>query len=194
MPAITAAERPNSDDYPLLGVNWDSAAAYCNWLSAKTGKKYRLPTEAEWEKAARGTDQRRYPWGNNIDRSYANYVGAQPFDTGRPAGFYDGSKRGDLQTHSNASPYGAFDMAGNVMEWCSDWYSRDYYSSLAAQESEGAGGGRLPRGARRNVLHGAVRTAVVRAVGCVAFVSGSPHGRLPRRARAISCSLSAPTR
>ena len=56
---------PNSDGYPLLGVNWDSATAYCNWLSAKTGKKYRLPTEAEWEKAARGTDQRRYPWGNN---------------------------------------------------------------------------------------------------------------------------------
>ena len=56
---------PDSDDYPLLGVNWDSAVAYCNWLSAKTGKKYRLPTEAEWEKAARGTDQRRYPWGND---------------------------------------------------------------------------------------------------------------------------------
>src|SRR5690348_6628443 len=61
---------PDSDNYPLLGVNWDSAVAYCNWLSAKTGKKYRLPTEAEWEKAARGTDQRRYPWGNDIDRSY----------------------------------------------------------------------------------------------------------------------------
>jgi formylglycine-generating enzyme required for sulfatase activity len=119
---------PDSDPYPVLGVNWDSAAAYCNWLSAKTGRRYRLPTEAEWEKAARGTDQRKFPWGNTIDRSYANFVGSQPFDTGRPVGFYDGSRRGDFQTHSNASPYGAMDMAGNVMEWCQDWYSRDYYA------------------------------------------------------------------
>ncbi len=74
---------PDSDPYPVLGVNWDSAVAYTNWLSAKTGQRYRLPTEAEWEKAARGTDQRRYPWGNTIDRSLANYVGAQRFDTGQ---------------------------------------------------------------------------------------------------------------
>ena len=106
---------PDSDDYPLLGVNWDSAVAYGNWLSAKTGRKYRLPTEAEWEKAARGTDQRRFPWGNTIDRSFANFVGSQTFDTGRPVGFYDGSKRGDLQTHSNASPYGA--STWRAMSW-----------------------------------------------------------------------------
>src|SRR5581483_8556431 len=93
---------PSSDNYPVLGVNWDSAVAYCNWLSAKTGKKYRLPTEAEWEKAARGTDQRRYPWGNSIDKSYANFVGTQTFDTGRPVGFFDGSKHGDFETHNNA--------------------------------------------------------------------------------------------
>jgi formylglycine-generating enzyme required for sulfatase activity len=139
---------PGSDEYPVLGVNWDSAVAYCNWLSAKTGKKYRLPTEAEWEKAARGTDQRRYPWGNEIDHSDANYVGAQPFDTGLPAGFYDGSKRGELQTHSNASPYGAFDMAGNVMEWCQDWYSRDYYSVSPRKNPKGpeTGAYRVVRG------------------------------------------------
>jgi formylglycine-generating enzyme required for sulfatase activity len=139
---------PGSDDYPLLGVNWDSAVAYCNWLSAKTGKKYRLPTEAEWEKAARGTDQRRYPWGNNIDRSFANYAGAQSFDTGRLVGFYDGSVRGSEPTHSNASPYGAFDMAGNVMEWCSDWYSRDYYAVSPRKNPKGPAEGayRVMRG------------------------------------------------
>jgi formylglycine-generating enzyme required for sulfatase activity len=128
---------PDSDNYPLLGVNWDAATAYCNWLSAKTGKRNRLPTEAEWEKAARCTDQRRYPWGNTIDPSYANYTGAQKFDTGEPVGFYDGSLRAQLQTHSNASPYGAFDMAGNVMEWCQDWYSRDYYAASPRKNPKG---------------------------------------------------------
>lgn len=128
---------PNSDNYPVLGVNWDGATAYCNWLSIKTGKKYRLPTEAEWEKAARGTDQRRFPWGNTIDHSYANFAGSQRFDTGQLVGYYDGAKHSDVQTHNGASPYGAMEMAGNVMEWCSDWYSRSYYSVSAKKNPKG---------------------------------------------------------
>ncbi len=128
---------PGTDAYPALGVNWDAATAYTAWLSARTGKRYRLPTEAEWEKAARGTDRRRYPWGQAIDHSYANFVGAQAFDTVQPVGFYDGSVRGTLQTHSNASPYGAFDLAGNVMEWCQDWYARDYYAVSPRKNPKG---------------------------------------------------------
>ncbi len=139
---------PESGNYPVIGVNWDSATAYCNWVSAKTGKTYRLPTEAEWEKAARGTDQRRYPWGNSIDHSYANFVGSQKMDTVREVGFYNGTGRGEVTTHSNASPYGAFDMAGNVMEWCQDWYSRDYYAKSARKNPKGpaAGAYRVVRG------------------------------------------------
>lgn len=139
---------PNSDDYPVIGVNWDAAVAYCNWVSAKSGKKYRLPTEAEWEKAARGTDLRRFPWGNAADRSRANYVGAQAFDTAFPVGYYDGSDRNGLKTASGASPYGAHDMAGNLQEWCGDWYARDYYQSSPKKNPKGPATGayRVVRG------------------------------------------------
>ena len=97
-------------------MNWDAATAYCAWLSAKTGKRYRLPTEAEWEKAARGSDARAYAFGNYIERSQANFVGAQAYDTVVPVG----------SLSAGASPYGAFDMSGNVFEWTQDWYDRDY--------------------------------------------------------------------
>ena len=139
---------PNSDPYPVIGVNWDSAVAYTKWISEKTGKTYRLPTEAEWEKAARGTDGRRFPWGNTIDRSYANYSGSQAYDTVMPVGTFDGSRRGELQTRSNASPYGALDMAGNVMEWCLDWYDRDYYAKSPRKNPKGPATGayRVVRG------------------------------------------------
>jgi formylglycine-generating enzyme required for sulfatase activity len=127
-----------SDDYPVIGVNWDAATAYCAWLSAKTGKRYRLPTEAEWEKAARGTDGRRYPAGNSIDRSQANFVGAQAYDTVMPVG----------SLPAGASPYGAFDMAGNALEWTQDWYDRDYYASSPRRNPQGPATGayRVVRG------------------------------------------------
>jgi formylglycine-generating enzyme required for sulfatase activity len=129
---------PDSDDYPVIGVNWDAATAYCAWLSAKTGKRYRLPTEAEWEKAARGADARLYPFGPTIDRERANYVGAQAYDTVMKVGALAGG----------ASPYGAFDMAGNVLEWTQDWYDRDYYAASPRKNPRGPAGGayRVVRG------------------------------------------------
>ncbi len=107
----------NGKNQPVVGVNWNDAIAYCNWLSEKTNKKYRLPTEAEWEKAARGTDGRIYPWGNSEpDIQKANFMD---------------QNHKTVSVRNNplgASPFGLMHMAGNVWEWCSDWYDEDYYS------------------------------------------------------------------
>jgi formylglycine-generating enzyme required for sulfatase activity len=148
---------PGNENFPVVGVNLYEANAYCNWLSDKTGEIYRLPTEAEWEKAARGTDQRRYPWGNNIDNSYANYYkSGDPYEndssfTGglTPVGFYDGDINNGFSTHNNASPYGACDMAGNVWEWISDPWDPHYYSESATDNPTGPAPGDsidFPRG------------------------------------------------
>jgi formylglycine-generating enzyme required for sulfatase activity len=134
---------PGNENYPVVGVNWHEAMAYCKWLSHKTGHTYRLPTEAQWEKAARGTDQRRYAWGNRIDETYANYDNGG--DRGKkqlkPVGYYDGSTRKGFKTNDNASPYGAYDMIGNITEWCYDWYDVSYYSYSPGKNPQGPGSG-----------------------------------------------------
>ncbi|MFC1639484.1 formylglycine-generating enzyme family protein [Gemmatimonadota bacterium] len=134
---------PGNELYPVVGVSWQEAMAYSSWLSEKTGEVYRLPTEAEWEKAARGSSQTRFPWGNKISSSYASFDRGQARDKMRlsPAGFYDGQVRDGIETISNASPYGVFDLAGNTSEWCSDWYDRGYYSRSPAVNPTGPASG-----------------------------------------------------
>jgi formylglycine-generating enzyme required for sulfatase activity len=112
-------------DHPVVNVSWNNAVAYCQWLSEKTGKPYRLPTEAEWEKAARGTDGRIYPWGNDWDPAKLNSAEGGARDT-TPVGQY--SPMGD-------SPYGCADMAGNVWEWCADWFDEKEYQRRAASRT-----------------------------------------------------------
>jgi len=107
-PALWDEETWTHDDrLPVVGVSWYEAYAYCQWLSAETGLGYRLPTEAEWEKAARGTDGRLYPWGNVFDAARCN-TRASDLQRTTPVGHY--SPAGD-------SPYGCADMVGNVSEW-----------------------------------------------------------------------------
>jgi formylglycine-generating enzyme required for sulfatase activity len=129
-------------DHPVVNVSWNDAVAYCQWLSEKTGRNYRLPTEAEWEKAAGWDGQAgkrwRYPWGDDFDSEKCNTAEGGSGNT-TPVGQY--SPAGD-------SPYGAVDMAGNVWEWCQDWFAQDYYQHSPSENPPGPekGDSRVLRG------------------------------------------------
>lgn len=98
---------------PVVGVNWFEADAYCRWLAAMTGIEFRLPDELEWEKAARGTDGREFPWGEKFDSALCN-TNKSYIETTTPVGLYPGG----------VSPFGLFDASGNVWEWTSSWYEK----------------------------------------------------------------------
>ncbi len=108
------------DNHPVVMVSWHEAVAYCEWLSQKTNDlgwngEFRLPTEAQWEKAGRGSDGRIYPWGDEIDPNRTNYSETGIGNTS-PVGCFTGGK----------SPFGVLDMAGNVWEWCEDLWHDNY--------------------------------------------------------------------
>ncbi len=136
--------------HPVTQVSWYDADAYCRWVGGS------LPTEQQWEKAARGTDGRIYPWGDEFDGTLLNYKdasfdGDMNFNDGfrftAPVGSYP----------QGASPYGALDMAGNVWEWTADWYQGGYNPLPSVQNPNGPA--RVLRGGSWNHEQAGMRAA-----------------------------------
>ncbi|MFH1562484.1 MAG: SUMF1/EgtB/PvdO family nonheme iron enzyme [Nitrospirota bacterium] len=118
------------DDQPVVNVSWYEAYMYAFWVGR------RLPSEAEWEKVARGTDARKYPWGSKFDPKRCNTREGKI------------GKTTPVRKYNEISPYGCIDMAGNVLEWCADWYDKDYYKNSPDKNPKGADKGifRVARG------------------------------------------------
>jgi len=145
------------EDHPIVKVSWHDAKAYANWAGAH------LPTEAQWEKAARGTDGRVYPWGDDWDPSRCRCSLRLLGDAGStsPVGSYP----------SGASPYGCHDMSGNVWEWCADWYDEDYYAKAPSRNPTG------PSSGQRRVVRGGAWYDVLEVDLRASYRWSSPDGR-----------------
>ncbi len=139
--------------HPVTLVRLADALAYCGWLSRSTGRTVRLPSEAEWEKAARGgLDGKRYPWGDRLDRNMANFLTDPAQKT----------LQGTTQCRSfPQNGHGLFDMAGNVWEWVQDWYDPHYYASAPFRNPPGPEEGTL-----RLLRGGSWLVADVRMLSC----------------------------
>ena len=161
-----------TDNHPVVGVSWNDAQEYMKWLSKKTGRKYRLPTEAEWEYAVKsGGKKVRYAWGNGEPyikgkkaANIADESAKKKFGwMGSWEGYDDGYVYTSLVGNFEPNELGLYDMTGNVWEWCSDWYSSDYYKKSQSQshnpEGPSSGSGRVVRGGGWNDFPRSVRAS-----------------------------------
>jgi formylglycine-generating enzyme required for sulfatase activity len=165
----------NGSEQPVVGVSWFEAGRYCEWLSAESGRKFRLPTEAEWERAARGgREPAPFPWGDEPPQSLPSYAGRceSYWKSGpEPVG------RGD------ANGYGLYNMCDNVHEWCSDWYSPDYYA--VSPESNPRG----PASGERRASRGGSWRHHIKMSRCAARSSIPPEFRYADYGFRVACDV-----
>ena len=147
----------NHPQQPVVGISWFEAVRYCDWLRDVSDKPIRLPSEAEWERAARGgAEGRLFPWGNDPPESLPNY--ASRWKSGP-----------EPVAHSPANEYRLYDICENVHEWCSDWYQADYYSVSPARNPRG------PQQGERRASRGGSWRHHVKVTRCSARSSIPPH-------------------
>jgi formylglycine-generating enzyme required for sulfatase activity len=152
-PRFWQDERFNAPEQPVVGVSWHDAVAYCEWLSRATGRRFRLPTEAEREKAARGgVEGAQYPWGDDAGEDEGRFAQDAP----RAVGL------------SEANGFGLYDMGYNVHEWCSDWYDAGYYARSPERDPRG------PRIGTRRASRGGAWRHQVKIARCAARSSLDP--------------------
>lgn len=144
-------------EQPVVGPCWHEATQYCEWLSTSTGEKYRLPTESEWERAARGgVEGALFPWGDEPPESLPNYLNR--WRTGpEPVG------------RSAPNAFGLFDMCANVHEWCGDWYDPDYYALSPERNPRG------PESGQRRASRGGSWRHHIKVTRCAARSSIPPE-------------------
>jgi len=161
---------------PVAGVSWFEAVRYCEWLSAQSGRAYRLPTEAEWECAARGgMEQKRFPWGDEPPQSLPNY--ATRWQTGpEPVARYA------------PNAFGLYDICDNVHEWCSDWYDPNYYTVSPGHNPRGPE--RSPAQPERKASRGGSWRHHTKVARCSARSSIPPHFQYADYGFRVACDIS----
>jgi len=158
-------------EQPVVAVSWFEAVRYCEWLSVSTGHNYRLPTEAEWERAARGgMEGKLFPWGNDPPQSLPNYEQrwrTSPEKVGRYA----------------PNGFGLYDICENVHEWCADWYQSDYYAVSAERNPRG------PKAGDRRVSRGGSWRHHIKVTRCAARSSIPPAFQYADYGFRVACDI-----
>ncbi|HET7442626.1 MAG TPA: formylglycine-generating enzyme family protein [Terriglobales bacterium] len=161
----------NHSQQPVVAISWFEATSYCDWLRVQTGRRFRLPTEAEWERAARGgVEGKLFRWGNEPPQSLPDYH--QRWKTGpEPVARYA------------PNPFGLYDICDNVHEWCSDWYQPDYYAASPDRNPQG------PETGTRRASRGGSWRHHIKVARCAARSSIPPQFQYADYGFRVACDL-----